>query len=124
MRLDLDFLVVEFAGAQLLAKGIARCGARVGADQGIENTFLRGELCARLNILTLALAGLGDRDLHQIANDLFDVAADIAHFGEFRGLDLDEWRVRELCEPPGDLGLADPGRTDHQDIFRKYLLAH
>jgi len=43
LRLDLDFLVVEFAGAQFLAKRIARRGAGVGADQGIEHTILGGE---------------------------------------------------------------------------------
>jgi hypothetical protein len=29
----------------------------------------------------------------------------------------------ELCQPPRDLGLADAGRADHQDIFRQHLLA-
>src|SRR2546425_827442 len=62
LRLDLDFLVVEFAGAQFLAERIARRGAGVGADQGIEHTILGGELRAGLHVLALAFPGLRDRD--------------------------------------------------------------
>ena len=123
MRLDLDFLVVEFAGAQLLAKRIARRGAGVGADQGIEHAILGGELGAGLHVLALALPGLRDRDFDEIADDLLDVAADIADLGEFGGFDLDERRAGEFRQPPRDLGLADAGRPDHQDIFRQHFLA-
>ncbi len=123
MRLDLDFLVVEFAGAQLLAKRIARRGAGIGADQRIEHALLGGELGARLHVLALAFAGLRDRDFDQVADDLLDVAADIADLGEFRGLDLDERRAGELGQPPRDLGLADAGRPDHQDVLRQHLVA-
>src|SRR5262249_28037401 len=52
-----------------------------------------------------------------------DVAADIADLGELGGLDLDERRAGQFREPPRDLGLADPGRSDHQDILRQHLLA-
>ena len=123
LRLDLDFLVVEFAGAQFLAEGIAGRGAGAGADQRIEHALLGGELGARLHVLALALADLGDRDLDEIADDLLDVAADIADLGEFGGLDLDERRAGELCQPPRDLGLADAGRPDHQDVLRQHFLA-
>ena len=64
-----------------------------------------------------------DRDLDQVADDLLDVAADIADLGEFGGLDLDERRAGELRQPPRDLGLADAGRPDHQDVFRQHFLA-
>ncbi len=30
----------------------------------------------------------------------------------------------ELGQPPRDLGLADAGRADHQDVLGQYLLAH
>ena len=96
LRLDLDILLVEFAGAQLAPKRIPRRGAGIGADQGIEHALLGGELGAGLHVLALALAHLGDRDLDEIADDLLDVAADIADLGEFGGLDLDERRAREL----------------------------
>jgi len=60
-------------------------------------------LRAGLHVLPFALTGLGNRNLDQIADDLLDVAADIADFGEFGGLDLDERRAGELCQPPRDL---------------------
>ena len=123
LRLDLDFLVVEFAGAQFLAERIARRGAGIGADQRIEHAILGGELRAGLHVLALAFAGLRDRDLDQIADDLLDVAADIADLGEFGGFDLDERRAGEFGQPPRDLGLADAGRPDHQDVFRQHFLA-
>jgi hypothetical protein len=66
---------------------------------------------------------LRDRDFDEIAHDLLDVAADIADLGEFGGLDLDERRAGEFGQPPRDLGLADAGRPDHQDVFRQHFLA-
>ena len=123
LRLDLDFLVVEFAGAQLLAEGIAGRGAGAGADQRVEHAIFGGELRPGLHVLALALAGLRDRNLDEIADDLLDVAADIADFGELGGFDLDERRAGEFGEPPRDLGLADAGRPDHQDVFRQHFLA-
>ena len=123
LRLDLDFLVVELAGAQLAAEGVARRGAGVGAHQRIQHAVFGGKLGAGLHVLALALAHLCDGDLDQVADDLLDVAADIADLGEFGGLDLDEGRAGEFCQPPRDLGLADPGRPDHQDILGQHLLA-
>ena len=106
-----------------LRNEFARRGAGAGADQRIEHALLGGELGARLHVLALALAGLRDRDLDQVADDLLDVAADIADLGEFGRLDLDEGRAGEFRQPPRDLGLADAGRPDHQDVFRQHLLA-
>ncbi|MEY9344146.1 hypothetical protein ABIF32_008240 [Bradyrhizobium elkanii] len=123
LRLDLDFLVVELAGAQLLAERLARRRARSRADQRVQHAFLGGKLGAGLNVLALALAGLRDRDLDEVADDLLDVAADIADLGELGGLDLEEWRAGELGQPPRDLGLADAGRPDHQDVLGQNLLA-
>jgi hypothetical protein len=95
LRLDLDLLVVEFAVAQLPAKRIPRRGARIGSDQRVEHAFLGSKLRSCLDILALAFARLDDRDFNEIANDLFDIAADITDLGEFGGLDLEERRTRE-----------------------------
>ena len=62
-------------------------------------------------------------DLDQVAHDRVDVAADVADLGELGRLDLDERRVGEPREPARDLGLADAGGTDHQDVLRRDLLA-
>ena len=123
LHLDLDFLVVELAGAQLLAEAFARGGARAGADQRIEHAFFGGLLGARLHVLAFSLARERDGNLDQVAHDLLDVAADIADFGEFGGFDLEERRAGELGEAARDFGLADAGRPDHQDVFRQHFFA-
>ena len=61
-------------------------------------------------------------ELHQVAHHRLDVAADVADLGELRRLDLDERRLREPRQPARDLGLADAGRPDHQDVLRRDLL--
>ena len=61
------------------------------------------------------------RQLDEVADHRLDVAADVADLGELRGLDLHERRLREPGEPPRDLGLADAGRPDHQDVLRRDL---
>src|SRR5262249_21588717 len=104
LRLDLDLLVVELAGAELAAERVARRRARIGPDQSIQHALFGGELGARLHVLALPLAHLDDRDLDEIADDLLDVAADIADLGEFGRLDLDERRIRKLGQPPRELG--------------------
>ncbi len=55
---------------------------------------------------------------HEVAHDRVHVAAHVAHLGELAGLDLDERAAGELGETTGDLGLAHPGRSDHQDVLR------
>ena len=123
LHLDLDLLVVEFAGAQLAAEGLLGRGAGVGADQRIEHALLGGLLRARLHVLALPFARLGDGDLDQVAHDLLDVAADIADLGELGRLDLEERRAGEPGQPARNLGLADAGRADHQDVLRQHLFA-
>ena len=62
-------------------------------------------------------------DLDEVADDRVDVAADVADLGELRRFDLDERRIGEAREAARDLGLADAGRSDHQDVLRRDLLA-
>jgi hypothetical protein len=64
-----------------------------------------------------------DRHLGQIAHHRVDVASDVADLGELAGLDLDERRSDELGQPPGDLGLADAGRADEDDVLGCDLVA-
>ena len=123
LHLDLDFLVVELAGAQLLAERLLGGGARVLADQRVDDALLGGDLRARCDVLALPLARQQDRDLDQVAHDLLDVAADVADLGELGRLDLEERGAREPGEAARDFGLADAGRADHQDVLRQHLLA-
>ena len=131
-HLDVDLLVVELAFAQLLAELLAR-GAVLSAQcpisrrrrqQHVEDALLGRVLRARAHALAhRLLARLLDADLDQVAHDRVDVAADVADLGELGRLDLDERRVGEPREAARDLGLADAGRPDHQDVLRRDLLA-
>ena len=100
-------------------------GSRRGvlADQRVEQALLGGQLGLGLDLLAQALAGHGDGDLDQVADDLLDVAADVADLGELGRLDLEEGRLRQARQAAGDLGLADAGRPDHQDVLGQDLLA-
>jgi hypothetical protein len=61
--------------------------------------------------------------LDQVAHDLIDVAADVADLGELGRLDLEEGRTGQPRQAARDLGLADAGRADHQDILGRDLVA-
>jgi hypothetical protein len=121
--LDLDLLAVELAFAQQLPELLARGVGGVGPDQGVDHALLGGELGLGRDLLAHALPRRADGDLDQVAGDLVDVAADVSHLGELGRLDLEEGRLGEPGEPAGDLGLADAGRPDHQDVLRQHFLA-
>src|SRR2546426_174952 len=140
LRLELDHPVVEPAGSQLdpelvhrgLARGIRRDllerARREGLvrpprQQEVEEPLL-GEL---LRPLLHARHHLGldhvHRQLGEVADHRFHVAAHVADLGVLGGLDLQEGRLGELREPAGDLGLPDAGRADHDDVLRRHLVA-
>jgi hypothetical protein len=127
-------LVVECA-SQHLAEALTRrtfLALRLGfietdaprrRQQHVEDAFLGGFLGAELHLGRRLLAHLLDCGLHQVADDGVDVAPDVADLGELGRLDLDEGRVGEPRQAAGDFGLADAGRTDHQDVLRRDFLA-
>jgi len=67
---------------------LINCAAAIGRQEQIKDSLF--------DVLLGLLSDLGhlfrpdkvDRDLDQIADHRFDIAADIAHLGELRGLDL------------------------------------
>src|SRR5262249_55319613 len=81
------------------------------------------EMGFRLDVPAPCRPHIGDAGLEQIADYLLDIAPDIADLGEFGCLDLDEGSVCQPRQPPCDLGLADTGRADHQDVLRHHLFA-
>ncbi len=104
-----------------------RCACNDGLlwwQQQIENPLL--DLFLR-EILDLAFAFGAhhvDGAVHEVAYHALHVAADVADLGELGGLDLHERRARELCQAAGDLGLADSGGTDEDDVVRRDLAAN
>src|SRR5690606_18605559 len=122
-HLHLDFLVVEFAVAQLLPGTIAGCRARCAADERFQNAFFSIEMSARFYAFAHLFAGETDGYLDQVAYDLLYVAADITNFGKLGGLNLDKGSSSQLGKAARYLGLANTGRTDHQDVLRHDLFA-
>ncbi len=120
---DLDLAVFHLALPQAVAKAFARRVMRVGADHGGQQAFFRRFFGLRGDFAAARLAQHDDGGFHQIAQDLVDVAADIANFGELGRFDFQERRAGDLGQPPGDLGFADTGRADHQNVFRGDLVA-
>src|ERR1035441_5100967 len=117
--------------AQFRARvGVARlCGlvggkpevARLG-QQGIEHALDGGTVRAVAHARELEFARHLDRHIGQFLDDGIDLAADVADLGEFGCLDLHERRLCQACQAARDLGLADAGRTDHEDVLGRDLL--
>ena len=147
---EFDDAVIELALAKLRAQLLAgpRCGTLVcavsvgrqssssrsrgsGRKQQVENALFRVKFRLVLDLLHPLGADHVNSDLDQVTHDGFDVAPNIADFSEFRGLYLQERRVRELRQATRDLRLADARRSDHDDVlghdlvreFRSELLA-
>ncbi len=81
------------------------------------------QIGARRHFLALGLLDLSNADVEQIADDLFHIAADIAHFRELGRLYLEERRIGELGQAARNLGLAAACRANHQDVLGQNLLA-
>jgi hypothetical protein len=122
-HLDLHLAVVEMALLAHPPKTLARGLARLLAGQGVEQPLHRRALRRLAHRPAAALAFQADGLLDKIARNLLDVAADIADLGEFGRLHLHKRRVGELGETARNLGLAAPGRADHQDVLRRHLVA-
>src|SRR5690606_9396406 len=137
LQVQFDLALVQRAFAQLLAQLLARvvlarvrllrlageADALAARQQRVQHAFLGAVLGLRAHARLGLLARHLDRGVGKVAHDLLDVLADITDFRELGRLDLDERRVRQRREAPRDLGLADTGRTDHQDVLGRDFLA-
>jgi hypothetical protein len=65
-----------------------------------------------------------DRDIHQVANHGFDVAAHVADLGKLAGFHLQKWRIGQLREAARDLRLSDSGWPNHQNVLGHDLFGH
>ena len=86
-------------------------------QQEVQDPFLRELFRLLLNALEVLGLGHSDGQLGQIADDGLDVPPHVPHLGELGRLDLEEGRLCQLRQPPCDLGLADAGWTDHDDVL-------
>ncbi|MDT4867929.1 hypothetical protein FQZ97_1028640 [compost metagenome] len=81
-------------------------------------------MCLGLHLVALLFTHETDGRFHQITDDLFNIAANIAHFGKLGGLNLDERGAGKLGQTTGDFRLANAGWSDHQNVFWHDLFAH
>ena len=63
------------------------------------------------------LTNQGNSCLGQISDHGFDIATVIANFAVFTRLDLDERGLCQCSQTAGDLGLADSGGADQEDVL-------
>ena len=128
---DFDFPVVQRAFTQFLAEDltgiVTRCGLRIvgrkseiawGRYQNVQNPFFRCIDGFGAYLDHFGFTGLLDADIHQIADDGVDIAANVADFREFGRFDLDERCIGQSRQTARDFGFADTGRSDHQNVFR------
>ena len=130
-HLDLDFLVVQLALAELLAEDLASAVVRLAlfvaagrGQQGVEDAFFGGIIRLAAHAGDGFLAQHLDGHFHQVADDGFHIAAHIAHFGELGGFDLDEGSVGQLGQAAGNFGLAHAGGADHEDVLGGHFGTH
>ena len=116
LHLHLDLALVEAARVQHAAQFLARAVAGAG-QQKIQQAFFGQLLGAWLHVLRPLLADQRDALLDQIADHRVDVLSDVPDFGELRSLHFHEGRARQPRQPPRDLGLADAGRPDEDDVL-------
>ena len=124
---QVDLFVIEFALAQFFAQELARAvplvfSAVAGCgQQHIENALFGGFLGAKTDFFYGLFTPHFYGHLYQIADNGLHIAPHIAHFRKLRRLDLDERRVGQACQAPGNLCFTDARRADHQDIFGRDL---
>ena len=94
----------------------------INAGNSRNHPVLGGFLRPGLHILAHLFAGLGDGNIHQIADNLIHIAADIAHFGKLCRLNLQERCFGQLGQPAADLGLAYTRGANHQDVLGIHLV--
>ena len=96
----------------------------VRGQKNIEQALFSVQFGFIRDVFEFLFADHFDGDLNQVANHGFDIAADVADFGELGSFDLQEGRVGQLGEAAGDFGFADARGTDHDDVLGDDLFGH
>ena len=126
----LDFLVIQFTAVQQCAEplpgsaGLFFLRTHPGRRQkNIQHPVFRGPFGPVPHFFHLFFTGHLDGDVCQVPHNGFHVPAYITHFGKLGRLNLDERRVRQFGQAPGDLRLSHSRRAYHQDILGRDLVS-
>jgi hypothetical protein len=128
-HLQLDLLVFHLTIAERplerpspLLEGAVRDRTRPQHEK-IEQPVLRRPLGANRHLGGSLRPHELDAGFYEVTDDRLHITPDVPHLGELGRLDLEERRTGEPGEPTRDLGLADAGGPDHDDVLRRDLFA-
>ena len=136
LDVQLDHAVLQLAGFQAGLHLVAACagwrsfssafsGSQLpdcGSSRSSSRSVTRSLACVSTSV-RCSWRDHADGDLGQVADHAFHVAAVVADLGVLGGLDLEERGADELGQPAGDLGFADAGGADHDDVLGRHVLA-
>ena len=129
----LDGYSVKVSRAYLLQKLLSElsvalfscaCGVFADRKENIAKFVLGNFCCSGHNFFEFFVSYEADRHFHEVADNAFDVSADIAHFRKFGCFHLYERCFDNLCETTCDFGLTYARRSFHNNIFRRDFFAH
>ena len=92
--------------------------------QNIQQALFRVEFGFIGNILQLFGANVVNRNLDQVADHGFHIAANVADFRKLRSFDFEERRIRQLRQAAGDFCLPHACRPDHDDVLGNDFFCH
>ena len=87
-------------------------------EQRVVDALFGGVTGEFFDFLDLLGAHQRDRGVDHVAHHRFHVAAVVAGLAVLGGFHLDERCARQGCQAAGNLGLANAGRADQQDVLR------
>ena len=138
---NLDLFIVQFALSQEFAKTLPRrpvafvpghllrfavpLGTAIprGRQQDIQHLLFGRVFRPGLDFFYLLLPGHFYGHIGQVANNGIHFSSNVSDLGEFGGFHFDEGRLGQPGQPSRNFSLADTGRTDHEDIFGRNLIA-
>ncbi len=116
-QIKLDLFVIQNTVAQFFAEHFAGLIAGIFTGQRVNHAFFGCAVCFGFHVLAQLFTHHQDGTVHQVTHNLFDVTANVAHFGKLGCLDFQERGVRQFGQSAAYFGFTDTGRPDHQDVL-------
>ena len=110
---DFNFFVVKLVFPQQFAELLSGFLSGIDADQCFQHAFFGGNFSFGGNAFAHFFLGGVQRIFQQIADDGFNVTANIADFSKFGSFHFDKRRFGQFGQAAGNFGFADPGGANH-----------